>query len=600
MLTRDTFCYVPLLSTLKQILEVPSFRQEILRSADHQDNLMYDLSDGCMFKKHAFFKSNPNGLQVIAYYDEVETCNPLGSSSGKFKLGCVFFTLGNIRPVYRSGLKAIFLVAVAKSPTVKKNGIDSILEPFLKDLKTLSDTGVTSQYGGKDEVWKGALLAFLADNLAAHELGGFKESFSFSRRFCRSCLTDKEQSQECYRENLYVIRTTESHAEQCSRLDGPTRLTVSVEYGINRVSSLESLPHFSVIDGMPHDIMHDLFEGVIPYELKLLMASCASKSYFEVNVLDERLRAFDFGYTEIGDKPARIDDLSKLRQSASQMWLLARVFPLLVGDLVPRDDKNWLCFLKLLKISEICVAPVLSEGSAAFVELLIEEHHSEFKRLYPNDSITPKMHFMVHFSRQILSYGPLVHTWTMRHEAKLRVIKRAARVSNFKNVCQTVAKRHQHLLSYYIHSNMLLTKSIKSGRSKLYSIMAQPPCVQLLLKQKYKLGEESILFALSFITYNGITFKPNAFILYSFDVLEPIFCKISTIIKTHNNEIILVLIEYVTQYYDDHYHAFCIKDASSVQVCTLDSLLYTYIFHLRQNFSNDNNIYISYKYIETN
>ena len=96
MLTRDTFCYVPLLSTLKQILEVPSFRQEILRSADHQDNLMYDLSDGCMFKKHAFFKSNPNGLQVIAYYDEVETCNPLGSSSGKFKLGCVFFTLGNI------------------------------------------------------------------------------------------------------------------------------------------------------------------------------------------------------------------------------------------------------------------------------------------------------------------------------------------------------------------------------------------------------------------------------------------------------------------------------------------------------------------------
>ena len=91
MLTRDTFCYVPLLSTLKQILEVPSFRQEILRSADHQDNLMYDLSDGCMFKKHAFFKSNPNGLQVIAYYDEVETCNPLGSSSGKFKLGCVFF-----------------------------------------------------------------------------------------------------------------------------------------------------------------------------------------------------------------------------------------------------------------------------------------------------------------------------------------------------------------------------------------------------------------------------------------------------------------------------------------------------------------------------
>ena len=31
-------------------------------------------------------------------------------------------------------------------------------------------------------------MAFLADNLAAHEIGGFKESFSFARRFCRSCM----------------------------------------------------------------------------------------------------------------------------------------------------------------------------------------------------------------------------------------------------------------------------------------------------------------------------------------------------------------------------------------------------------------------------
>lgn len=184
MLTRDTFYYVPLLSTLKQILQVQSVRREILRSTDHSDNLMYDLSDGCMFKKHAFFKANPNGLQVVAYYDEVETCNPLGSSSGKFKLGCVFFTLGNIRPMHRSGLKAIFLLVVAKSSTIKVNGIDCILKPFLDDLKTLYNTGITIQFGGKDEVWKGALLAFLADNLASHELGGFKESFSFARRFC--------------------------------------------------------------------------------------------------------------------------------------------------------------------------------------------------------------------------------------------------------------------------------------------------------------------------------------------------------------------------------------------------------------------------------
>ena len=74
------------------------------------------------------------------------------------------------------------------------------------------------QYDGKDEKWKGTLLAFLADNLASHELAGFKESFSFARRFCRSCLTDKELSQEHFLENHFEIRTPQMHASQCSRL----------------------------------------------------------------------------------------------------------------------------------------------------------------------------------------------------------------------------------------------------------------------------------------------------------------------------------------------------------------------------------------------
>jgi hypothetical protein len=76
---------------LKQILNVKNIREEILKSKSHADNLLYDFNDGATFKKHPFFVNNPHGLQIVAYYDEVETCNPLGSSAGKFKLGCVFF-----------------------------------------------------------------------------------------------------------------------------------------------------------------------------------------------------------------------------------------------------------------------------------------------------------------------------------------------------------------------------------------------------------------------------------------------------------------------------------------------------------------------------
>lgn len=46
----------------------------------------------------------------------------------------------------------------------------------------------------------------------------------------------------------------------------------STTFGINNRSSLESLSFFSVAHGaMIPDVMHDILEGVIPVELKLML-----------------------------------------------------------------------------------------------------------------------------------------------------------------------------------------------------------------------------------------------------------------------------------------------------------------------------------------
>ena len=46
--------------------------------------------------------------------------------------------------------------------------------------------------------------------------------------------------------------------------------------------------------------------------------------------------------------------------------------------------------------------------------------------------------------------SPLVISWCMRMEVKNSYFKKVARISNFKNVPYSVAKRHQHLLCAYI------------------------------------------------------------------------------------------------------------------------------------------------------
>lgn len=49
----------------------------------------------------------------------------------------IYYTLGNIHPNYRSRIMCIQLLAVVKSSVLQEHGPDTILEPFLEDIRAL-------------------------------------------------------------------------------------------------------------------------------------------------------------------------------------------------------------------------------------------------------------------------------------------------------------------------------------------------------------------------------------------------------------------------------------------------------------------------------
>ena len=167
----DHFYHVPLLDTLKTLLLNMDILSEVLNPHFSENNgELQDYCDGLLYNSHPMFS---NSLQIIAYYDELEVVNRIiGSYVKKHKLGCLFFTLGNIRPKYQSSLKATNLVSLS--------GMDTFLSRFVEDLKVLYCDGIEVGVGCNKRVFFGGLLAFLADNLAAHAVGDFKESMSFA------------------------------------------------------------------------------------------------------------------------------------------------------------------------------------------------------------------------------------------------------------------------------------------------------------------------------------------------------------------------------------------------------------------------------------
>ena len=97
----------------------------------------------------------------------------------------------------------------------------------------------------------------------------------------------------------------------------------SKEFGINRNSALNELAYFNVCDGsLIPDIMHDILEGALQYEVKLMLkVMITTENYFTLPHFNSRLENLDYGYMEIKDKPTVIasqtlnSDGNSLRQN---------------------------------------------------------------------------------------------------------------------------------------------------------------------------------------------------------------------------------------------------------------------------------------------
>lgn len=415
-----------------------------------------DFCDGSFYKNHLLFSSNSSALQIMMYFDEFDVCDPLGSKSSKHKIGAFYWMLGNLDPKYRSVLRSLQLAIICPSRYLGKYGLEKVLHRFMVDINLLeSDVGIPFKINGVVRHFNGTIGQCLADNLGSHYLGGFMEGFNAYRR-CRFCMGTPEEIQQKFTEEEFVLRSRRGHDHHLAQIEEDPSCT-SV-YGVKQKSPLNKSYYFHVVDGLPSDIMHDLFEGVIPRHLKLLLHFfIVEMGFFTLIMLNDKIKTFDYGVVEISNKPSSITNSTlnsrddSLKQSAAQMWCLARYFPLMISEWVPPDNVHLLHFCDLLHIVDLCCAPVTSPGAGAYLRILIKDYLQEMVLLYPAKNITPKQHFLVHYPRQLVQVGPLIKLWCMRFEAKNHYFKNLVRSSQgFQNVCKTLALRHQRLQCYWL------------------------------------------------------------------------------------------------------------------------------------------------------
>jgi len=212
------------------------------------------------------------------------------------------------------------------------------LAPFLNDLKTLEEVGVYIQAFG--DCLKGTVYSVVADNLAAHGLAGFNESFR-STYFCRFCLaTQTEMQKSDAVTGSFEMRTKELHdtlvREQTNDSDS--------DHGVKQSCVLsEHLSYFHPITGFPPDILHDLFEGVVPVELAHCLKGLIGKKYFTLEELNKAIQCFPYQHSDKVDHPHAVPQNFASRGTIGGNWhenhTLLRLLPVLIGSKVPEGEK---------------------------------------------------------------------------------------------------------------------------------------------------------------------------------------------------------------------------------------------------------------------
>ena len=164
---------------------------------------------------------------------------------------------------------------IAKSSTIKQYGFLAVLAPLIADIKLLERNGLSIDIEGQIKQIFGTIATVSADNLEAHDLGGFRKCFN-SGRICRYCMCMNNDLLIKHKESKFRLRTPLMHELHLQAIEQDRSLIRA--YGVVSKCSLSDLVGFSPATAFPPDIMHNCLEGVIPLFLHYLFNDLAQNN----------------------------------------------------------------------------------------------------------------------------------------------------------------------------------------------------------------------------------------------------------------------------------------------------------------------------------
>lgn len=519
---QSSFEYVSIIETIESLFNREQFKSvylehnSVVQSKHTCVNDIYErFCCGQKYKNTELFQANNHPLQIQIATDDFEPCNPLQSKAGSHKICAVYFIIRNMPSEFLSKLQNIYLICLCNSNDIKTKETDfnNIWNLIVKDIRYLENVGINID---NNINIKGTLTYISFDNLGANTSLGLVESFR-SFFYCRICELPREKCEHFTKEDPKMLRNRQKYVEQMSIVEASENVNYSQTKGIKRYCVLNELKYFHSTENISVDILHDLNEGTIPFLMKELFNRCIALKIFNVNTLIKMIRFYDFGRLNTKNKPSNLSiEKKNLGQNGAQSRCLFLHLPFILWKYKSNHilAEMWICVKSLLKICQIAYSYKITDSDLVTLENEVGIHLENVQK-YFKVKLTPKHHFLTHYSSVIRSMGPLVHMSMMRFESKHKYFKdHIKKTNNFININKWLAVKHQHYLckeengyqnEITIGSKILLSEAFITDHADTFA---------------GKIGHAIILNEVKWLRCNGIIFRNSLLILNESVVFE--------------------------------------------------------------------------------
>lgn len=247
-----------------------------------------------------------------------------------------------------------------------------------------------------------------------------------------------------------------------------------------------------------------------------------------------------------------------------------RHLPLLFGDKVPVNDPKWETLLQLRDVLFYVCAPALDRGHILSMSDVIEDFIRSYTQTFPNETVKPKLHYMLHYPYLTSLFGPLIHLNSLRFEGKHNYFKELVfRTKNKKNLCKSLAGRHQYYqCTFNASENFLSLDQLDSTGGSTIPICLFNNDIQQLFVGIHQ-GQE--VFTCKSLTVSGITYWKGTCVVRGLEGFLLQFCKIFQCVIVSGIPYLLCQ-KLRTVDFDRHFHAFVVSDTARFELVKIPEL----------------------------